>query len=204
MVKSRNRSLYNVHVAEVTKNDDATYTVGTPTFVTGAIKGKITDNYSNEDLYSDNMLEEAVGDYTSTEISFEFKALSPTEQALLFGYTYKDGYLVKASQDESKEVAFGFATERTGGKMELTWYYCGKFTNSEGDEYETKADKTATKTKSIKGKFYQRRKTTMVNGVKKNLISLTVSEEALVGTETNALAALENWFTAVQEPGFVI
>lgn len=201
-MKSRSRFLYNVHVAAVTKNDDSTYTVGEPVFVSGAIKGKVTDNYSSEDLYSENMLEEVINDYTSTEMNFEFNALTPTEQALLFGHVNKEGYLIKTAQDKSTEVAFGFASERTGGKMELTWYYCGVFSNSEGDEYETKGEKTATKTKSIKGKFYQRRKSTLIDGAKRNLISTTVSEEALTVTDTNALAALEEWFTTVQEPTF--
>lgn len=203
-MKSRSRFLYNVHVAEVTKNDDSTYTVGTPVFVSGAIKGKVTDNYASEDLYSENMLEEVINDYTSTEMNFEFNALSPSEQALLFGHINKEGYLIKTAQDESKEVALGFASERANGKMEVTWYYCGKFSNSEGDEYETKGEKTPTKTKSIKGKFYQRRKPTVIDGKSKNLISTTVSEEALTVTDTNALAALEDWFAAVQEPTFAV
>jgi phi13 family phage major tail protein len=202
--KSRSRYLYNVHVAEITKNDDATYTASTPVFVKGAIKAKITDNYSADDLYSEDMLEEVVNDYTNSEVEMEFNALSPTELALLFGHINKEGFLIKTAQDNAKEVAFGFATQRTGGKMELTWYYCGKFSNSEGDEYETKGEKTVTKTKSIKGKFYQRRKPTIVDGVSKNFISVTVSEEALQTTDTNALAALTDWFTTVKEPTFAV
>jgi phi13 family phage major tail protein len=204
MAKSRSRFLYNVHVAEVTANTDTTYTVGTPVFVSGAIKAKVTDNYSDDNLYSENMLEEVINDYTDSDVDFEFNALSPSEQALLFGHINKEGYLIKTAQDISKEMALGFASERTGGKMELTWYYCGKFSNSEGDEYETKTDKTNTKTKSIKGKFYQRRKPTVIDGDSKNLISITVNEEALTETDTNAAAALDDWFTAVQEPTFAV
>ena len=200
MSKTRLRSFYSVYVAPVTVNTESTYTAGAPIKVANAIKGSFTDNYSSEDVYSDDGLEETINDYSTTDGTLEFNALSHAEQAAMLGYLSKAGYLVKSSEDEAPECAVGFAAKRANGTVDLTWYYCGKFIDSEGQSYETKADKTTTQTKSIKFKAYAREKADTVDGKNKHFVSINVNEEELVAADTNAKKALAAWFTAVQEP----
>lgn len=201
--KSRIRNLMDFHVSKVTANDKTTYTAGVPTHIPGAIKAKITDNFESETMYSDGAVEEVIGEYIDSDIELELSTLSPTECDFFLGQMFENGYLIKTAQDDPPEVAFSFAARRKDNLIEFTQYYCGKFSLSEGQEYETKGDKISTQTRSLKAKFYARQKVDVIDSKNKNLFALIVDEEALLVTDTDAKAAATAWFTTVQEPDLV-
>ena len=66
-----------------------------------------------------------------------------------------------------------------------------KFAEGISDEANTKEGKLSPTTKSIKGSFYERSLD--------NQYEISVDESNLIDEFTDAKAALENWFSAVQE-----
>lgn len=195
IVRSRYRGLRDVHVAIVTSNTETEYKANTPVKIGRAITAKISDKWSSEKIYSDDGTEEVITTYEGTEIELEVNTLAPQDRQLLFGQMYEGGFLIKNVDDLPPEVAIGYRTRRMNGKYEFAWHYCGKFGQGNEDEFETQADKIATKTSTIKGDFYERK----IDGNYQTL----VDESQLVEGDTSverAKTAIAGWFGAVQEP----
>lgn len=205
IVRSRICGLKDIHIAEVTVNDGATYTVGTPVKLARALSAKVSDKFTQEKVYSDDNVEEIVEQYEGTEIDFSVNTLAPQDYAKLYENLYKNGFLLKAAGDGAKEIAIGWRAKKRNGKYEFTWYYCGKLERPEMN-YETQEDKIKTQTSSLKGSFYARQKEDTIDGKKKNLYAIQVDESNLIEADTTAAEAITNWFTKVQEytaPGVV-
>lgn len=205
IVRSRICGLKDIHIAEVTANDGATYTVGTPVKLARALSAKVSDKFTQEKVYSDDNVEEIVEQYEGTEIDFSVNTLAPQDYAKLYENLYKNGFLLKAAGDGAKEIAIGWRAKKRNGKYEFTWYYCGKLERPEMN-YETQEDKIKTQTSSLKGSFYARQKEDTIDGKKKNLYAIQVDESNLLEADTTAAEAITNWFTKVQEytaPGVV-
>lgn len=195
IVRTRYRGLRDVHVAVVTANSESEYAAETPIKVGRAISAKISDKWSSEKIYSDDGTEDVITTYEGTEIELELNTLAPQDRALFFGQLYKNGFLVKNVNDLPPEIAIGYRTRRMNGKYEFAWHLCGKFGQGNEDEFETQADKIATKTSSLKGDFYERK----LDGNYQHM----VDESQLVegdATHEKATAAIKSWFSAVQEP----
>ncbi len=195
----RNCGLKDIYIAEVTENSTSNYTVGTPTKLARALSSKITDKFESETTYSDDAVEDVVEEYVNTEIEIGINTLSNTDYAKLFDTLYKNGYLLKSSNDKAKEVALGFRSKRTDGTYDFVWYYCGKFTERPDEEFETKGDKISTQTATLKGIFYARQKEDTIDGKKKPLYNVRVNECELIEADTNAKTAIADWFSKVQE-----
>jgi len=195
----RNCGLKDIYVAEVTENTASAYTVGTPTKLARAISAKITDKFETETTYSDDAVEDVVEEYVNTEIEIGVNTLSNTDYAKLYDTLYKNGYLLKSGSDKAKEIALGFRSKRTDGTYDFVWYYCGKFNERPDEEFETKGDKIATQTASLKGIFYARQKEDTIDSKKKPLYEIRVNESELSETETDAKTAIADWFSKVQE-----
>ena len=54
IVRSRTMSFKDLYVALVTENTATGYTTGTPVKLARAIKGKVSDKFSTEKIYSDD------------------------------------------------------------------------------------------------------------------------------------------------------
>lgn len=198
IVRSRFCGLKDIYIAEVTTNNGTTYTTGTPVKLARALNAKVSDKFTQEKVFSDDVPEEIIDQYEGTEIDFGVNSLAPQDYAMLYENLYKYGYLLKASGDGAKEVAIGWRAKKRNGKYEFTWYYCGKLERPEMN-YETQEDKIKTQTASLKGSFYARQKEDTLEGVKKNLYAIQVDESNLLTGNTSAAAAIENWFSEVQE-----
>lgn len=187
---ARKQGLKDLYIAKVTANDGTTYTTDTPVKVARAISAKVTPKSSSDPLYSDDAIEDIVSKTSSYDVEFVGDEISPESQALMFGHTYENGYLVKNIDDKPETVAFGYRSKKTNGKYEFVWLYCGKFEPIEND-YATEEDKVKTQTSTVKGTFYGRNK----DG---NSI-VSVDESFLLAGDTNAQTAIADWFGAVQE-----
>lgn len=191
IVRSRTKSFRDIHVALVTQNDETTYTAGTPTKIARAITGKMNDKFSAERIYSDDSVEDTNMTYEGTEVELEVNSLAPQDKALVFGQLYENGYLVKSKTDIAPEVALGYRAKKLNGKYEFTWYYCGRFDQGFEDDYETEADSTTTQTATLKGDFYARQID--------DAYAINVDESNLATADTDAAAAIKDWFSKVQE-----
>lgn len=198
IVRSRICGLKDIYVAEVTANSSEAYTASTPVKLARALSAKISDKFSQEKIYSDDSVEEIVDSYEGSEIEFMVNALAPQDYALLYENLFKNGFLLKASGDGSKEIAVGWRSKRRNGKYEFTWYYCGKLERPDM-QYETQEDKTKTQTPTLKGTFYARQKEDTIDSKKKNLYSIQVDESNIVSADTTAAEAIAAWFGKVQE-----
>lgn len=198
IVRSRLCGLKDIYVAEVTVNNGTTYTTGTPQKLARALSAKVTDKFTQEKVYSDDNVEEIVEQYEGTEIDFSVNTLAPQDYAMLFENLFKNGFLLKAAGDGSKEIAIGWRAKKRNGKYEFTWYYCGKLERPDMN-YETQEDKVKTQTAGLKGNFYSRTKEDTIDGKKKNLYAIQVDESNLLEADTTAAEAITNWFESVQE-----
>lgn len=198
IVRSRFCGLKDIYIAEVTTNNGTTYTTGTPVKLARALNAKVSDKFTQEKVFSDDVPEEIIDQYEGTEIDFGVNSLAPQDYAMLYENLYKYGYLLKASGDGAKEIAIGWRAKKRNGKYEFTWYYCGKLERPEMN-YETQEDKIKTQTASLKGTFYARQKEDTLDGIKKNLYAIQVDESNLLTEDISASTAIESWFSAVQE-----
>lgn len=191
VVRSRTKSFRDIHVALVTENTETGYTTGTPVKLARAIKGKVSDKYSTEKIYSDDRVEDSTESYEGTDVEFEVNSLAPQDKALLFGHLYENGFLTKNKNDKAPEVAVGYRAKKMNGKYEFSWLYVGTFGQGYDDNYETEADKVTTQTATLKGSFYER----AIDGD----IQIQVDESNLLAEHSDAKTAIEDWFAKVQE-----
>ncbi len=191
VVRSRIKAFRDLYIAKVKQNTENAYETDTPVKLARAIKGKVSDKFSSEKIYSDDSVEEVVGNYEGTDVEFEVNSLAPQDRVILFGNLYENGFLVKSKDDKAPEVAVGYRAKRLNGKYEFVWLYTGTFGQGYDEEYETEADKVNTKTATLKGSFYARQKD--------GLFYISVDESNLLSENTDAAAAIKNWFAKVQE-----
>lgn len=191
IVRSRTASFRDLYVARIINNTDKLYKTETPVKLARAIKGKVSDKFSSEKLYSDDTVEEVMEHYEGTDVEFEVNSLAPQDKALLFNHLYENGFLVKNKDDKAPEVAVGYRAKKLNGKYEFAWLYAGTFGQGYDDEYETTADKTTTKTATLKGNFYER----AIDGN----YYISVDESNLLEEHTDAAEAIKDWFAKVQE-----
>ena len=193
IVRSRFVGLKDVHVALLTTNTESSYVAETPRKFARAIKAKISDKRSTEDLESDDGTEETLDSYEGTEIEIEVNSLAPQDHALLFGHKYENGYLIKNKDDKAPELALGYRSKRLNGKYEFVWLYCGRFSEGIDENRETYKRSPSAQTETIKGKFYERK----LDGA----YDCRVDEANLATDNETAAAAIKNWFGKVQEAG---
>lgn len=191
IVRSRTAFFRDVYVAPILVNTSTVYETGEPVKLARAIKGKVSDKFSTEKLYSDDGVEESITSYEGTEVEFEVNSLAPQDKQMVFGHMYEMGYLVKNKDDMAPEVAVGYRAKKLNGKYEFTWLYVGTFGQGYDDEYETKADKVTAKTATLKGNFYERQ----IDGN----YAVQVDEGNLLEEHKDAREAIQAWFSAVQE-----
>lgn len=192
IVRSRTKSFRDLYVALVTADTDALYETDTPVKLARAIKGKVSDKYSSEKIYSDDTVEDETTKYEGTEVEFEVNSLAPQDKKILFGHLYEKGFLVKNKDDKAPKVAVGYRAKKLNGKYEFVWLYAGRFGQGFDDNYETEADKATTQTATLKGNFYER----AIDGN----YQVSVDESNLIEEYTEAKEAIKQWFSAVQEP----
>lgn len=193
IVRSRTCGCKDLYAALVLQNTATQYVTGEPRKLSRMVKAKIDEKWSSEKTYSDDETEEVITAYEGTDVELEVNALAPQDRAFLFGQRYEKGYLVKTSNDMAPEVAIGWRERKLNGKYEFKWLYVGKFAEGISDESNTKEGKLSPTTKSIKGSFYER----SID----NQYEISVDESNLINENTDAKAALKNWFSAVQEEG---
>lgn len=191
--RSRFVGLKDIYVALVTENTENSYTAEKPVKLARAIKAKISDKRSSEDLESDDGTEETLDAYEGTEVEIEVNSLAPQDLALLMGHKYENGYLTKNRDDKAPEVALGYRARKLNGKYEFVWLYAGRFAEGKDTNRETYGKKPTAQTETVKGKFYERKID--------NNIEVSVDEDNLTADNTGAAAVIEKWFEKVQEPG---
>lgn len=198
IVRSRICGAKDVYIALVKKNSSNEYEADKPIKLARTLSIKVSDKFTQEKLYSDDLVEDIVESYEGSEIEIGVNTLAPQDYATLFENLYKNGFLLKAAGDGARELAIGWRAKKRNGKYEFVWYYCGKFERPE-QVYETQEDKIKTQTATLKGSFYARDKEEVIEEVRKNLYSIQVDESNLISEYTTAKEAIENWFAKVQE-----
>lgn len=192
IIRSRKCGFKDVYVAKVTANNNSTYTAETPIKLARGISAKVSDKFNREKIYSDDGVEDVIDSYEGTDVELEVSALAPQDYALLYNNLYENGYLVKKASDVAQELALGYRCKQRNGKYEFTWLYCGRFERPEQEE-TTQKDKIEVASQTLKGSFYQRQKD--------DEYQIVVDETNLIESNTDAKAAIEDWFSKVQEKG---
>lgn len=191
VVRSRTCGCRDLYIAKITENTAKSYATETPVKLARAIKAKVDEKWTSEKIYSDDGTEEVINSYEGSDVELEVNALAPQDRALLFGQLYENGFLVKTSEDKAQEIAIGWRERKLNGKYEFKWLYAGKFAEGISEEANTKEGKLSPTTKSIKGSFYER----SID----NRYEISVDESNLLEDNTDAKAAIADWFSKVQE-----
>lgn len=191
IVRSRTCGCRDFYIAKITQNTATGYVTEAPVKLARAIKAKVDEKWTSEKIYSDDGTEEVINSYEGTELELEINALAPQDRNLLFGQLYENGFLVKTSDDKAPEVAVGWRERKLNGKYEFKWLYAGKFAEGISEEASTREGKLSPTTKSIKGSFYERSIDSKYE--------ISVDESNLLESHTDAKAAIESWFSKVQE-----
>lgn len=191
--RSRFVGLKDFYVAVVTENTESAYTTDTPVKLARAIKAKISDKRSSEDLESDDGTEETLDAYEGTEVEIEVNSLAPQDLAMIFGHKYENGFLVKSRDDKAPEVALGYRARKLNRKYEFVWLYAGRFAEGKDENRETYGKKPTAQTETVKGTFYER----ALDGA----TEIRVDEDNLTAADTTAQEAIKNWFSKAQEAG---
>lgn len=191
IVRSRTCGCRDFYIAKITQNTSTGYVAETPVKLARAIKARVDEKWTSEKIYSDDGTEEVINSYEGTELELEINALAPQDRSLLFGQLYENGFLVKTSDDKAPEVAVGWRERKLNGKYEFKWLYAGKFAEGISEEASTREGKLSPTTKSIRGSFYERSIDSKYE--------ISVDESNLLESNADAKAAIESWFSKVQE-----
>lgn len=197
---TRKRNLFGLQRAPITVNNETDYAAGEKTDIKGVIAMKLTDNFESEPFYSDGGTEETIVQFVDGDGEMEISALSPPDRQFLLDQVFKDGFLVKSSDDRPQEQALSFISEAANGLLEFTQLYCVIFNQGDEISYNTKTNKIETSTNTLNFKYYERKKTNVINEKRKHLYELVIDEEHLVPENTSAKAAIEAWMKTVPEP----
>lgn len=198
--KSRIRGLFGFQYAEVQKNTSTEYKAGPKKNLPQAVGIKLTDNRENEDMYSDDQVEEPLSDFTFGEGELEIGRLAPQERNDLLDQMFTEGFLLKSGTDTPKEVAFSFMARMKDGLIEFNQLYVCVFNQGDEISYNTKTDKIEAKTNTLKFRYYRRKKTDVIDGKKKELYYLGLDETQMLEEYRSAQAAIDSFMTTVPEP----
>jgi phi13 family phage major tail protein len=132
-----------------------TPTYAAPVLISGAISANINPNTNSETLYADDGPYEVATTLGAISLELNMNDLDMNTQAALLGHTLSGGVLVRKSADSAPWVAVGFKSLKSNGKYRYTWLAKGKFELPE-QKNETRGDKIAFQTPTIKGSFVKR------------------------------------------------
>lgn len=191
-VVSRIMGLRDIFITKVTSNTASSYTTGIPRKLARSLSAKVTFKYEVTTLYSDDVVENIIRELKSVEVEVEVNDLSPIDLEDIDGCTVKNGYILDTANNDPAEIAMSWRAKRTDRKYEFTQLYCGKNSDGSTDSYETAGDKLKTQTPKRKFLFYPR--------AKDEYVRTRVNESYLVEANKDALAAIKDWFSKVQEP----
>ena len=192
VTKGRRVGLKDVHVALVTTDTETDYITDTPILLKRSLSAKITEKKTTDTLYADDTVDEFVETLDSISVEIDLADLNPEQEALIKGSTFNAGFLTDNENDISNTIALGFRARRTDGTYEFVWLHDGQFNEGIEEDYKSKADKIKTQSKTLKGSFRARKKD--------GNWRVRVNEAYLQDTYTDAKAAIQDWFSKVQEP----
>lgn len=182
----RTIGLKDVYFAKQLTDTASGATYDAPVKIARAINAKVTPKVNSEKWYSDDSVEEIVTAFDSMDVEVEMNDLPLESRALLQGISTANGELVESTSDIAPVGALMFKALMSTGKYRYVVLYKGKF-EQVPDEYDTKADKIASKTAKLKGSFYAR---------EDGKYRFTLDEN-VTGASSTKIGA---WFTTVQEP----
>ena len=182
---ARIKGAKNFHLAEVTSNTEALYEAGTPEKAERLISIEIETKADNEDVYSDDEVEETIFGTVEKTGKVTLNYLTPETKLKMFGGEIDaDGVYFPPAELETKHHAMGFQMPTTGGKNKYAWYYDVVF-EYPSEKAETAEGKPKIQSVEIPFKCYKNRN-----------LSTHVAELDMNGA--NANTEKENkWFTEV-------
>ncbi|MHB9943587.1 phage tail protein [Clostridium sporogenes] len=190
---NRNVGLRDLFTATITQNTKEEYSTGKPEILARAVSAKIQEKFNSEPLYSDDSPEGTIRSFEGVSIELEVDKLLCEKIARIYGQTYENGFLVGNTQDVNKDFALGFRSKiGDTNKYEFYWFYVVGVDGGLETELETLAEKP--KGAKVKIKLIGRGRE------KDDNYKIVVNETELMEDQTDAMTAIKNWFSKVQEP----
>ena len=173
-----------LHIAELTKDDNSGVNYGAVTPVPSLISIEITDNTENVTFYSDDQIEQVIPAYSGKEVTIELGYLSNELEAKISGNTYANGVFQQKKDAVAKEVALLFRAPLSKGGFQYVCLYKGVLSR-ESSNYKGKEESVESSNVVLNGIFMP-----LVNNGK-------VSAKANDGDD-GAEEFTSKWFEAVQ------
>lgn len=148
--------LKNLHFALLTKDDSTGATYSAPQVLAPFISAKITTNVSNATLFADDQAIESASAVGQTDVELTIKDLpSDLVNTILGVEKNADGVLVHKSNITPPTIGLIFEATKSNGEKRLIQLCKGQFYLPD-TQYDTKNDKVAFQSTTIKGTFVSR------------------------------------------------
>lgn len=189
------RGLSNVFAAEVTKDENDEYVVGTPFHLIPA--GEMSRSASSEkaSVFFDNAVFYESGTESATDVSITGAALRPADVARLTGkYVDPDtGAVLDSGEYTEKYFAVGGETKNIDGTKEYFWFLKGTFAIPEQTD-KTEDDSTDTNGMTLNFSAIRTKHQFDVGGEQKGM------KRVVIDTKTTKLKADQDWTKQVVTP----
>ncbi|MDM0528501.1 hypothetical protein QTH49_13675 [Clostridium perfringens] len=141
-----------LHIAELTKDDNSGVQYGSVTPVPSLISIEITDNTENVTFYSDDQIEQVIPAYSGKEVTIELGYLSNELEAKISGNTYANGVFQQKKDAVAKEVALLFRAPLSKGGFQYVCLYKGVLSR-ESSNYKGKEESIESSNVVLNGIF---------------------------------------------------
>ena len=137
--------------AELTINDDKTYSYEKPVMVPELEQITVTDTYSESSNYADNKRNIYQKKKTGSDMSIVLTELKKIIEAIITGKKYYKGALLSKTNDVQKEVAVLYQKTYNDGSIDYCIYYNVKLSRDDNNG-ETDGESTNYQKVTISGK----------------------------------------------------
>ena len=141
-----------LHIAELTKDDNSGVQYGSVTPVPSLISIEITDNTENVTFYSDDQIEQVIPAYSGKEVTIELGYLSNELEAKISGNAYEHGVFKQSKDAVAKEVAILFRAPLSKGGFQYVCLYKGVLSR-ENSNYKGKEESIESSNVVLNGIF---------------------------------------------------
>jgi phi13 family phage major tail protein len=188
MSNSAQIGLKNLHVAKLLTDTSTGTTYEAPVKLAPAVNASIPSGGESATDYGDDGPTETASSFSSIEVQIETTQLNIAHQALLMGYRYENGMLIKSADAVPPYFALGFQSMKADGSYLYIWLYKGRFQTLE-QPFQTKGESVEFQHPTITATFIKRDSDDLWQ------IAGDSSDETFL--------LADEWFDAVVEPGQV-
>lgn len=148
--------LDNIHVAQITEDEDGKITYSAPVRIAKAMEASITASQDTQTTFADDGVGEIISVFANAEVEFTVSDIGSDNYAMLLG-KQKDsnGVVIDSANDLAPYFALGFRSLKSNGEYRMMWLYKGRFQPID-ETYATRGDSADSQSQAVRGTFVKR------------------------------------------------